>query len=118
MKYLFFFWFLLVSYTVQAQSLYVVQKGDTFTSISQKTGMNITELQKLNAYSKNSTLQVGTTIFVKYLKKKEALKYHTVKDTETLYSISKLYSISVSKLKKLNNLDDNTIALGQVLVVE
>ncbi len=118
MKYLFFFFFILASCKIQAQSLYVVQKGDTFTSISQKTGMSIAELQELNAYSKNSTLQVGTTIFVKYLKKNTALKYHTVKQNETLYSISKLYHISVSKLKRLNNLDKNTIALGKVLVVE
>ncbi len=118
MKYLFIFLFIFISYTLQAQSLYVVQKGDTFTSISQNTGMSIAELRELNAYSKNSTLQVGTTIFVKYLKKNTALKYHTVKQNETLYSIAKLYHISVSKLKRLNNLDGNTIALGQVLVVK
>ena len=41
--------------------------------------------------------------------------YHVVKKGDTLFSISKKYDISVSDLIKINNLNGNTISLGQGL---
>ena len=46
-----------------------------------------------------------------------ALKSHIVSIGETLYSISKAYNLSVSKLKKINNLKSNEIFLNQVLLI-
>ena len=40
---------------------------------------------------------------------------HTVEKGETLYAISRKYEISVDELKRLNNLSDNIISIGQVL---
>ena len=40
---------------------------------------------------------------------------HTVEQGETLYGISRKYEISVDELKRLNNLNDNIISIGQVL---
>ncbi|MDF0709119.1 glucosaminidase domain-containing protein [Flagellimonas okinawensis] len=40
---------------------------------------------------------------------------HTVKKGDTLYAISKRYDISVDELRRLNNLNDNIISIGQVL---
>lgn len=40
---------------------------------------------------------------------------HIVEKGETLYAISRKYAISVDDLKRINNLDDNTISIGQVL---
>ena len=42
---------------------------------------------------------------------------HTVKKGDTLYSIARLHGLTVSDLKSLNNLSDNTILIGQELVV-
>ncbi len=44
-------------------------------------------------------------------------KTHTVIASETLFSISNKYSISVEQLKSMNQLTGNTISVGQVLVV-
>lgn len=43
------------------------------------------------------------------------IEYHTVEKGETLYSISKRYGLKVDDLKKLNDLKDNNIGLGQKL---
>ncbi len=43
------------------------------------------------------------------------VQYHTVEKGETLYSISKRYGMTVDGLKKLNDLKDNNIKLGQQL---
>lgn len=42
---------------------------------------------------------------------------HTVKKGETLYSISRMYNLTVDELKKNNGLRDNTISIGQQLKV-
>lgn len=47
----------------------------------------------------------------------EGLGAHTVSKGETLYSLSKQYGVRVDDLKLWNNLFDNTIHVGQKLVV-
>ena len=42
---------------------------------------------------------------------------YTVKAGDTLYSLSNRFHISVEQLKELNNMEDNTLRVGQVLVV-
>ena len=44
--------------------------------------------------------------------------YHVVLAGETLYRISVKYNISVDKLKQLNNLPDNTISVGQKIILK
>ena len=43
---------------------------------------------------------------------------HTVTRGESLYSIARMYSTSVSKLKRLNKLSSSKIVVGQKLRVE
>ena len=42
---------------------------------------------------------------------------YVVQKGDTLYSISRKYGVSIDALKKLNSLQDNTISLGQKLVI-
>lgn len=48
----------------------------------------------------------------------EAGDLHEVQPGETLYAISKKFNISVDDLKKKNNLTDNTLSIGQRLIVK
>lgn len=43
---------------------------------------------------------------------------HLVIKGDTLYSVSKKYNISIEDLKKKNNLVENTISIGQILIVK
>jgi LysM repeat protein len=43
--------------------------------------------------------------------------YHTVQQKETLFSIARLYGISVDQLKEWNHLDGNALTIGQTLYV-
>ena len=47
----------------------------------------------------------------------DAITYTVVKG-DTLYSISRKYNISVKKLQNINGLTDNTISVGQALIVK
>lgn len=42
---------------------------------------------------------------------------YTVAQGDTLYSISKKYNISIEDLKTKNNLSDNAISIGQILII-
>ena len=44
-------------------------------------------------------------------------KFYEVEKGDTLYSIGRKFGVSVPVLKKLNNLKDNTISIGQKLVL-
>jgi len=48
---------------------------------------------------------------------KAEMRKHKVQPGETLFGISRLYSVSVDQLKKWNKLSDNTISKGQELIV-
>jgi LysM repeat protein len=43
--------------------------------------------------------------------------YHEVKSGETLFRISRVYGVPVTQLKEWNQLRDNTIEVGQRLIV-
>lgn len=42
---------------------------------------------------------------------------HVVKQGETLFSISKIYNITVGELREWNNLESNSLRTGQVLII-
>lgn len=48
----------------------------------------------------------------------EDTQKYTVVKGDSLYSISKKFNISIDELKKKNNLTDNTISLGQSIIVK
>ncbi len=43
--------------------------------------------------------------------------YHTVQGGETLYRLSRNYGVTIAQLKAWNNLTDDTISIGQRLIV-
>lgn len=104
----------------------VVVKGDALYSISQRYGLTVDELKHMNDLSDNN-ISIGQELVVKANKKHERTSKPESKKTkgstvvgkgDTLYSISKRFGLTVDELKKLNRLSDNSISIGQVLIVE
>ncbi|WP_378186641.1 glucosaminidase domain-containing protein [Aquimarina sp. W85] len=63
-------------------------------------------------YSATTQAQSVVNAFVKNTDKEG----YMVQKGDTLYSIAKKHKLSVAKLKELNNLKNNTIAIGQLLI--
>lgn len=99
---------------------YIVQKGDTLWSIASKFDLTVSKLKELNNLTDNM-ITVGQKLFINNNGKSEDIQEKTstyiVKKGDTLYSIAKLYSTTVDKLKKINNLNSNTLQIGQKLQV-
>lgn len=96
---------------------YKVVAGDTLYSIANKLDTSVSELKKINNLTSNS-LSIGQTLKIptKVVDIGDTELYQ-VKAGDTLYSIAKKYNIGVNELKTINNLDNNNLAVGQLLNV-
>ena len=46
------------------------------------------------------------------------IRSHVVTSGESLYTIAQQYNTTISKIKKMNNIKDNKIIIGQELIIE
>ncbi len=110
--------------------VHIVMEGQNLSSIARKYNLSLSTLYKLNSMSNFDELNVGTEVVLGYAanqEEKEAFfekigmpnyTIHKVSEGETLYSISKQYNLSVIEIKRKNNIEDNTIYLGQKLKIK
>jgi len=61
---------------------------------------------------------LGTEYVVASNQFKSNFKEYQVSQGDTLYSISKKFNVSIDDLKKKNNISDNVLSIGQILIVE
>ena len=96
------------------ENTYIVQKGDSLYSISKIYNTSVDKLKELNNLTTN-TLSIGQILKIPKSTKENIV--YTVKKGDNIYSISKTYNTSVDKIKKLNNLNTNTLSIGQKLLL-
>ncbi len=108
---------------------HIVAEKETMYSIAKLYGLTVDELRKLNGLT-DTSLSLGQELVVKksgipsetstttYSPPVQNAKgVHTVAAKETLFSISKLYGVSIEQLKEWNSLSTNELKLGQSLIV-
>jgi membrane-bound lytic murein transglycosylase D len=108
---------------------YVVQKGDNLFQIAERFNVEVYDLKQWNELS-SSKIMLGQKLKVhadeietsasKFAKRdteaeiRTTTKTHIVQRGDTLWSIAQQYGgLSIEKLKRLNNLPDNTVKAGQ-----
>ena len=105
---------------------YTVKEGDNLTKIAESNGVSIADIKEWNGLD-SDVIQEGQVLKLYSTKetKKETKKekkskttYHTVKKGETLGKIADKYDCTIAELKKWNKLKDDTIEIGQKLVVK
>ena len=108
--------------TINGQ-MFVIHKVDekeTLFAISRRYRTTVAEILKYNP-SAGSGLEIGQMLKVPYTlpqKKPAGGLVHVVAPKETLYSISRLYQVPIEDLKQWNNLADNSLAIGQQLIIK
>lgn len=103
--------------TVNNQDTYTVKKGDTLYSISKKQNIPIDTIIKLNNLT-SSNLEIGQQLKLKSDSNNSSNKnQYIVKRGDTLYSIALKNNTTVDKLRELNNLNTNTLTIGQILAL-
>lgn len=98
-----------------------VDAGETLYAISKRYGVTIEQIVTQNPAA-DGGLEVDQILKVPYVprtvKPIAQGKKHVVAEKETLFSISRLYGVTVDDIKKWNNLTDNALSLGQELVIK
>jgi LysM repeat protein len=92
------------------------QKGDTWYSIAIDNEMRLWQVLKYNDAEKNDLLNEGEIVYLKPKRGTPDDEFHTVEEGETLREIAQEHCIKLSRLIKLNELEnDIRIQQGQKL---
>ena len=114
------------SLPTETATAYVVQKGDNLGSIAKKHNVTVEEIKEWNNLS-NVNIKLGASL--KVVKKESATdtaiaskqekndNEYVVQKGDNLGNIAKKFDVSLADLKQWNNLSDNSIAIGNSLVV-
>ena len=108
---------------------YTVKAGDTLYSIAKKYGVSADTIIQDNSL-KNNNLSIGQILRIRS-KEGEVLEcfgedfndsisnyeVYKVQRGDSLYSIARKYGVSVDDIKRVNNLNNNTISIGQELKI-
>lgn len=85
----------------------IVRPGDTFLSIAREFGLRARKLVSYNDVQKDYPLMPGEVVYLSRKNKvyKGDRLYHTVKDGDSMHSISQTYGIRLKELYKLNRME-------------
>lgn len=109
---------------------YTILKGDTLYSIAKKFGTTEDKIKELNDL-KDNNLVVGNTIIVddrngvssvlecfgETQNNDDLYTNYVVVANDNLYNLAKRFGTSVENIKRLNNLNNDTLSIGQVLKI-
>lgn len=99
---------------------YIVRPGDSLWSIAKKEFTTVEEIKKLNNLTSN-TISIGQKLLIRKtiedLFPEESNIIYTVIPGDTLWSIAKKYNTTVEKIKNINNFVNNTISVGEELLI-
>ena len=95
---------------------YIVKKGDTLYSISNKFGTTVDNIKKANNLVDN-TLSINQVLIIPVDKPPIDKSLYSVKKGDTLYSIAKEFDTTVNDIIQLNELSSNVLSIGQLLKI-
>ena len=119
---------------------HTVRKGETLLSISKKYRVTVSELKQWNRLRKSNIMRGQQLVIMKEVKEvvpsasriattapkpekeyektsKLKMRYHTVQQGDTLWTISQRYGLPLDHLKKANKIRGNEIKPGQKLII-
>ncbi len=108
----------------QTMILHRVKQGETLYSLARRYGVRVDDILSVN-HGMNKSLKIGELVKIPYRKHKvqtsgsftSGVAFHVVKPSETLFSISRQYGISIDDLKRWNGLKSDVLSPGMKLAV-
>lgn len=96
--------------------IYQVESGETLESIASKLGTDIDTLKQINGIIGNVSLMPGSFIIIPMVD--DRFVTYTVKQGDTIYSISKTYNVDPNMILKINGLNkDDYIYPNQQIMI-
>ena len=117
-----------VASTTDNRTIYRVKSGDVLGSIAWKHGVTVTQVKEWNNLASN-LIKPGQTLYLyddtesssgnlaDNSSTTRSSRTYTVRAGDSLWIISQKHSLSVEQIKRLNNLNSNSIKPGQKLII-
>ncbi len=102
---------------------HIISEGDTLWELGKKYKVAPAEIAKNNGLRLNSPLTIGKELNIgnkniyRTINSKKRTILYSVKQGDSLYRIADIFNIEISDIKKINELEKNEIAPGQVLKI-
>ena len=103
------------SSSVDNNKYYIVKKGDSLYSIARSNNMTVDKLKSLNNLTSN-ILSIGQKLIISSGSNVPNNVY-VVKKGDTLWSIANNFNVSVNDLKNANNKSNNSLSIGEQLII-
>lgn len=108
--------------TINGKTFIVHKVGEkeTLYGISRRYGVTVNQVLEFNKTA-DAGLEIGQILKVPYVPRPKTPKgatVHKVTEKETLFSISRQYNVTIDELKQWNSLPDNSLSVGQELVIK
>lgn len=94
---------------------YIVKKGDSLYSIARNNNMAVDKLKSLNNLTSN-ILSIGQKLIIS-MGSNVPNNVYVVKKGDTLWSIANNFNVSVNDLKNANNKSNNSLSIGEQLII-
>jgi LysM repeat protein len=103
---------------------YEAMEGESLYDMAQKNGIQLQYMLDYNKLQGTEAIAAGTKIYLKpgivpgvATAPTTVVKTHTVQPKEGLYGIAKKYNLSIQQIKEWNNLQSESLHIGQVLII-
>ena len=108
--------------TINGKTFIVHKVGEkeTLYGISRRYSVTVNQILEFNKTA-DAGLEIGQILKVPYVPRPKTPKgatVHRVAEKETLFSISRQYNVTIDEIKQWNSLPDNSLAVGQELVIK
>ncbi len=102
-------------------SYHIVKAQETLYQIAYMYKLEVPDIRRWNGIKKDE-IRIGQKLFVRKPAQVPSTtsdsKTHTVIKGDTLFSLARKYGMTVSKMKSMNDLQEDTISIGQLLLVK
>ena len=102
---------------------HIISEGDTLWKLGKKYKITPAEIAQNNGLRLNDPLIIGKELNIgnkniyRTINSKKRTILYSVKQGDSLYRIADIFNIEISDIKKINELEKNEIAPGQVLKI-
>ena len=92
------------------------QAGDNAASLARKAKISLSSFLRYNDMDESDPILTGDVYYLAKKRKKAEVPYHTVRDGETIRSISQRYALRLKKLLRYNRIErGERLAVGRVM---
>jgi N-acetylmuramoyl-L-alanine amidase len=98
---------------------YTVKRGDSLSEIADRYGVALAALKFANEIANSDDIRVGQVLTIPGagVTGGTSFREHTIARGETLSQIAESYSVSAARIRETNQLNSDTIRVGQVLKI-